>query len=90
MLFLLLLDSYIIITRIFVLMQDQLNFHKLLGCHCQSTVRKYSSAEPCFLSPEVVRTKDKTFGNNTEGYFLSTLAFLLTFYMKTVLCDFNR
>ncbi|XP_024024702.1 abnormal spindle-like microcephaly-associated protein homolog isoform X2 [Morus notabilis] len=45
---------------------DQLNFHKLLGCNCQSPVRKYSSAEPCFSSPDLVRTKDKTYGYSTE------------------------
>lgn len=57
--------------------QDQLNFHKLLGCDCQIPERKYSRVERCISSLEAVQVKDETYGHSTEGSFLSLLVVFL-------------
>ncbi|PON84060.1 Beta-catenin [Trema orientale] len=66
-------DRSVIILLVFLASQlivkknvDQLNFHKLLGCHCQSPGRKYSSIEQCFRSPEAEQTKDNSCGHSAE------------------------
>ncbi|KAL5578866.1 hypothetical protein UlMin_011308 [Ulmus minor] len=66
-------DRSVVILLVFLASQlivrknmDQLNFHKLLGCDCQNPVRKYTSAEQCFVSPEVVQIEDETHGQSTE------------------------
>ncbi|KAF4372521.1 hypothetical protein F8388_027194 [Cannabis sativa] len=64
-------DKSVVILLVFLASQlivkrnmDQLNFHKLLGCNCQSPGRRYSCVEQC--SPEVVQTKDNAHGQNAE------------------------
>ncbi|XP_024925563.3 uncharacterized protein LOC107420336 isoform X1 [Ziziphus jujuba] len=66
-------DRSVIILLVFLASQlivkknmDQLNFHKLLGCDCQSPDRKYSRVEKCFVSAEAVKEKEGKHGHKTE------------------------
>lgn len=47
--------------------QDQLNFHKLLGCDCQSPLRKYYCAGRSVVSSEADQMKEVAKCNSPEG-----------------------
>ncbi|XP_057963277.1 uncharacterized protein LOC131154486 isoform X3 [Malania oleifera] len=46
--------------------KDQLNFHKLLGCNCQSSERKHSSGHQWFLNSRATLNQEETNGHGSE------------------------
>ncbi|KAB2601009.1 abnormal spindle-like microcephaly-associated protein-like protein [Pyrus ussuriensis x Pyrus communis] len=65
-------DRSVVILLVFLSSQlivkknmDQLNFHKLLGCDCQSTDRKYTCMG-CYVRPEATQIKEETYDHHTE------------------------
>ncbi|CAN6690108.1 unnamed protein product [Malus baccata var. baccata] len=65
-------DRSVVILLVFLSSQlivkknmDQLNFHKLLGCDCQSTDRKYTCMG-CYVRPEATQVEEETYDHHTE------------------------
>ncbi|KAB2600965.1 abnormal spindle-like microcephaly-associated protein-like protein [Pyrus ussuriensis x Pyrus communis] len=65
-------DRSVVILLVFLSSQlivkknmDQLNFHKLLGCDCQSTDRKYTCMG-CYVRPEATQIEEETYDHHTE------------------------
>ena len=78
--------------------QDQLNFHKLLGCTCQIPEGKRFSTGRLFMSYKAVENQKETDGKNAEGFnSLFSASFLiidrahclgLCLGTSSVLCDY--
>ncbi|CAN1196972.1 Abnormal spindle-like microcephaly-associated protein homolog [Linum perenne] len=45
---------------------DQLNFHKLLGCNCQSLVRRHSRVEKSFITSQLEFNQEQKHGHSIE------------------------
>ncbi|CAI0468264.1 unnamed protein product [Linum tenue] len=45
---------------------DQLNFHKLLGCNCQSLVRRHSRVEKSFMTSQAELNEEQRLGHHIE------------------------
>ncbi|CAN0852352.1 Abnormal spindle-like microcephaly-associated protein homolog [Linum grandiflorum] len=45
---------------------DQLNFHKLLGCNCQSLVRRHSRVEKSFITSQLEMNQKQTHEHSIE------------------------
>ncbi|CAL1397783.1 unnamed protein product [Linum trigynum] len=45
---------------------DQLNFHKLLGCNCQSLVRRHSRVEKSFMISQAELNEEQRLGHHIE------------------------
>ncbi|KAM1008843.1 hypothetical protein ACFX2J_005201 [Malus domestica] len=65
-------DRSVVILLVFLSSQlivkknmDQLNFHKLLGCDCQSTDRKYTCMG-CYVRPEATQVEEETYDHHIE------------------------